>query len=432
MNAYFHQDHVLRVFAWVSALALVFGTLLAGLLYQPTLVSAAQVTSRSITLGSSAASAETTYRIQFTVPDNGTENIGSFRVEFCNNNPLPNQSCTNTAVGDDVPQVDANAGNIATLNGSPTFNGAAISMTAPSVGDYYLDFTLPSQQDIASAQTFDVTVNDVNNPSNSTSGNDNDSFYARVYVYSSIAPPAAANPMPTTNQNNDGGIALSTAQQLTVTARVQEVLQFCIGTTDAATNNDCTDISGTTVDLGVVDNTAVSISPVAPSPSGGNSTDGLAMVRTNAANGVTIGYFAEQESGSGALKVAGATCSGVSLTDQCFNSAGTTSNTIVAGTEEFGMTVSSVDTSNGSTTNLSRDAAYDGDGTAGGTCTGGDAGVDEQCWAWDDSGSLDTIASSTTVVDDELLVMKFAGTAAITTPTGVYSLVATFIATPTF
>ncbi len=413
------KGRTLQAFLLVAAVLLALSTLLTAVVYQPVRVSAAQVTSRSITLGSSAANAETTYRIQFTVPDNGVENIGSFRVEFCDNNPLPNQTCTFT-VGDNVPQVDSNAGSIATLSGSPTFNGIAISMTAPSVGDRFLDFTLASTTDIGAATAFDVTVNNVDNPDNSSSGNNNDSFYARIYVYSSTTPPAAANPMPTTNQNNDGGVALSTAEQLTVQARVQEILQFCVGTDDAGTNNDCSDISGNVVDLGVLTNSAVNVTPVATS-SGGNNKQGLAMIRTNASNGAVIGYLAEQDSTGtnhlGALRVAGATCNaGTVATDQCINSVGTTEAAINAGTENFGMTVAAIDTTNGTTANVVRDAEYDGN----------------VGYAWDETGTFDQIATSSTVIDDELLPINFAATSNITTPTGFYTVTVTFIATPTF
>jgi hypothetical protein len=117
------------------------------------------------------------------------------------------------------------------------------------------------------------------------------------------------------------------------------------------------------------------------------------------------------------LKVAGATCSGTTTTDQCFNSAGTSETTIVAGTELYGMAAHSMDTTNGTTTNITRDAAYDFGSTG---------------YAWDDSGSPDILATSTTVVDDEMLNLKFAATASATTPTGAYTVTATFIATATF
>jgi hypothetical protein len=221
------------------------------------------------------------------------------------------------------------------------------------------------------------------------------------------------------------------------------VLAFCVGATtvdDATTTPGaaCANITGTDVDLGIIDSGAVSISPVSVG-NGGDGENGIAMVRTNAVNGVVIDYKAIQNTSSGKLKVTGATCSGTDPTDQCFNSSGTTQNSMVAGTEEFGMTVAGVNcgsvasytcTFSSGAYNLARDTEYDGAGSN--TYTAG-AGNN---YAWDDSGNADRIASSAgsavKVVDDEALILKFAATSAITTPTGSYTVQADFIATPTF
>ena len=189
------------------------------------------------------------------------------------------------------------------------------------------------------------------------------------------------------------------------------------------------------------------VSPVAAG-NGGDGENGVAMVRTNAVNGVVVDYKSLLETSSGALKVTGATCNAVpstSGTDQCFNTS-TTQGAFTAGTEAFGMTIAGINC--GSTTayscvfasgtyNLVRDAAYDGNGgntyvsdtdQVSGTTNGG--------YTWDATGTADRIASSagsaTKVVDDELMVLKFAGTAGITTPTGAYTVQADFIATATF
>jgi hypothetical protein len=170
---------------------------------------------------------------------------------------------------------------------------------------------------------------------------------------------------------------------------------------------------------------------------GGNNRNGLAMVRTNAVNGVVIDYFAEARTGDtgtnhlASLRVEDATCAGDgtiatgSKTDQCFNSAGTTQAVFAGADEGFGMTVSGVDVTNGTTNNLVRDVEYDGDGTNG----GGNG------WAWA-QGTPDRIASSTgsgvKVVDDELLTLRFAAQAAVTTPTGQYGVVSTYIATASY
>ncbi|HSH31808.1 MAG TPA: hypothetical protein VK963_04055, partial [Candidatus Saccharimonadales bacterium] len=56
-------------------------------------------------------------------------------------------------------------------------------------------------------------------------------------------------------------------------------------------------------------------------------------------------------------------------------------------------------------------------------------------FAWDQSGTNNpatTLATSPTVLDYEMLVLRFAARAAATTPTGSYAVTSTYIATATF
>src|SRR5690606_34287654 len=118
------------------------------------------------------------------------------------------------------------------------------------------------------------------------------------------------------------------------------------------------------IDLGVLDFASVNTAS-------GQGNNGYAMVRTNAANGVVVDYFAnngnndDSESdgfNDGHLAVSGQACDpppGPSFTDQCIHSVGTSETTITAGTEAFGMAITSVDQTAGSNTNnLTADLAY--------------------------------------------------------------------------
>jgi hypothetical protein len=91
------------------------------------------------------------------------------------------------------------------------------------------------------------------------------------------------------------------------------------------------------------------------------------------------------------------------------------------------------------TTNLVRNAEYDGNG--GNTYVADSdqvtSGTTSAGYAWEaNPATTTTIASSTgstvKVVDDEALVLKFAALSGITTPTGSYTVQADFIATATF
>jgi hypothetical protein len=418
-----------RFFAWLIVLALVFFAALPFI--STSMASAApQITSRKATITTSESAATgVNYTFDFTLPS-GTA-VQSIRFEFCT---TPLSTCTHPTGMD-------NNYTTTSLSGTQTFSEATAfteytgadsgtcddhnNGTPANSTEYCIS---RSDTDAETAAAKQVTINSITNPTTAS----NTTVYVRIFLYSDTA---------FTTLVNEGVVAASVQQQLTVNARVQENLQFCIGTTaidDATTSTgaDCAAISGTTVDVGAIDST-VSISPVDANPNGGNDLNGLAMVRTNANNGTVIVYFSEQETSSGKLKVVGATCSGTSTTDQCFNSQGTTQGTFSGGTENFGMTIGGVNCGSVSaytctfasdTYNLRMDAQYEGNtNTAYGTSAG---------FAWDDTGATDTIASSTSstvkVLDDEALILRFAATAAATTPTGTYTVTSTYIATPTF
>ena len=92
--------------------------------------------------------------------------------------------------------------------------------------------------------------------------------------------------------------------------------------------------------------------------------------------------------------------------------------------------------------NLTRDVDYDGGAAPNNTfvsetnTNGQVSGTTTYQYAWDATGTADRIASSAgsaiKVVDDEALILKFAATAGITTPTGSYTVQADYIATATF
>jgi hypothetical protein len=417
---------------------IVLAAVLAASALIPILLSAnasafAQMTERQITMDTSeAAATDVVYTVTFKPATTGV--IRGIIIDFCDG-PIVGTACT--TVGG-VAGINTNETTIGVYNesGAGFSTGWAVDTGESSTTKLVLEDAAGTSVTAGTAISFDLgngTSGDgIDNPSGTGS------FYARILTVAAVADDdsydstitGATNPPAATV--DAGGVALSTADQLTINARVQEVLQFCVGTLDAASANDCTDISETVVDIGVVQAGSVSISPVS-AVQGGNNRNGLAMIRTNAVNGATIVYFAEPvtgDAGSGfmsSLRVSGAACPtgtgllGSNSTEQCFNSAGTTQTVFGASEEGFGMTVSSVDTSNGTTTNVTRDAEYNGDGTNGGG----------QGWAWSE-GVTDTIATSTTVIDDEMLILRFAAQAAVTTPTGSYGVTSTYVATSKF
>ena len=397
-----------------TTIGLVIAALMAGIL-NPLFNSgqtayAAQLTTRSVAISTSKTSATATYIISFTTP--ATTNIGSIIIQACT---TPLSTCT-APTG-----MTMNAGTTGTWTGTSATNFTRTASTTGTctVGANQWCGTRTAASETAGAKT--LTLAGLTNPS--TLG----SFYLRITTLSDAAYATAVD---------NGVVASSTANQLTVSARIQEILTFCVGTTavnDATTTPgvDCSAISGTAIDIGVLDSGSINLSPV--NTNGGSNTNGIAMVRTNAQNGVTISYFAEQDTSSGAFKVAGQSCSGTVTTDQCINSQGATQGTFTAGTEKFGMTIAAVNCVSttsytcaftSGTYKLVRDTDYDG--------TGGNTYGTTQGYAWLDNGTSTVIASSSTVVDDEALILRFAATPSITTPTGAYTVTSTYVATATF
>src|SRR6185312_509577 len=134
----------------------------------------------------------------------------------------------------------------------------------------------------------------------------NCTFFIRITTFSDAA---------FSTQVDAGVVASSTTQLFTVNAAIQEVLSFCIGSTtiddaDTTTPATCGTITGTSLDLGVLDSSHVNISPVT-AINHGDGNNAMAELSTNAFNGTTVAYHAVQQTGTnhqGTLRVVGANC----------------------------------------------------------------------------------------------------------------------------
>jgi hypothetical protein len=404
--------------------------------------SAVAVTQRSLTITTGIASATATYTFAFT--PGSTTQIQSMIF----------QACT-TALGTCTAPTGINlSGGAITKSG--TWGGATNftkdTTTNPTVGTPAVNCTTVS---ILCLTRTDTTVQTlvahsiidtgaVNQNSSNCGSAANCTFFVRVFSYSDTAYTTAVD---------NGTVASSTTQTLLVNFAIQEQLTFCIGTTtidDGTTAPPaCASVSGTSLNLGTASSGNVSVSPVTVG-NGGDGNNGIAELSTNAANGATVTYDAVQAgSGTnhlGTLRVTGASCNAGNInTDQCINAIGTTQATLTAGTEAYGMTIAAVDCSSapaytctfaGGTYHLTRNANYDGTGgKTYPTDTNLVSGTTNAGYAWDETGTAQTIASSTSPngsVDREALILKFAATPNIVTPTGAYSVKGDFVATPTF
>lgn len=352
--------------------------------------------------------------------------IGSMQFEYCTQ---PLGSCTAPS-GLDFTVGGVSLGTTSTdqtINSSLPANTYALgtSGNVPTANRVRIEATTANT--ISAGQTVKIRFGSIENPTTSTPLSN--TFFVRINTYS-----GDGSGTPYTGTIDDGVVASAIVPLLTVSAKVQEVLHFCVdnATTGGGMNattalgTDCSNfvnsyaVAGTSVDIGIVDSTTTgAVSPSAV----GNSADGMFMVRSNALNGTVIGYRAVQQTGTnhqGALRVVGQPCNaGVVSTDRCFNSQ-TSKTALVASTEQFGMTGRFINRTSSTvpTSNLSLATDYDSTSTTG--------------YAWQENGTFTTVASSSDVVDDEAVVLGFAAVAALTTPPGQYQAQADFIAVPTY
>ncbi len=414
-------------------------------------VDAAQLTSRSVTISTSEPSASgVSYGFKFSWA-NATA-VRGVVMQFCT-----------TALGTCTLPTGMNV-STATVTASTGFPGGALSTTktTTATGDCTDPATaaatmvcLTSASTTSAAGTdATITLGTITNPS-LVAAPSLTTVYARVSLYAGAAFVAPAI--------HTGTVATAITRQLTVSGRVQERLLFCVAaigdggaadTTVPTSLPTCAALTNTVVDLGIIDNTTIASAPVdnTPPSSQGNDQYGIAMVNTNASGGVAVTYFAEPDTTSGAaqqlrtFRVPGATCdaSDTTVTDQCFQPAVSTGGAFTAGTERFGLAIPCIlawDGASGSTNvnglvsttrNLSATGSYDGSDnttTSAADCENTETGNN---YAWNTTNAAVPIASSTTVVDNEIVKLKFAATASATTPTGAYTVRSTYIATPVF
>jgi hypothetical protein len=433
--------------------------------------------SRSITMDSSAEGdslldadndlstdgINVTYHVRFDVATD-TDFFGGIVVEFCNNSPIigdTNVQCndidTTYAFDIGAPTVSGQSDGVGE-DDLPDYTGTgpvtddcdlSTFTTATALTNHTLALTTASPVDIAPGATcfFDITT--ITNPNVP-----NYTFFARIYTYTeaaeangyTLADPNAgigtANndaAVPGTNNDDDfidaGGIALSTAEQITITAKVPEKLTFCVYTQDGTPSNTCgtggTAPQGNAIVLG--DNNG-SLSDVEEFV----NTDAKFTISTNALYNVAVRMK------GGTLKTTPGcsddptqTCSIDSIGGADPGSQTASS----AGTEQFGMcTYQSVGA--GLTMTVPYDDAecntvVDNSGAIGNGLAG-DAGVPAATFGFFNENTVGTTSTYGDIIATKepgsysTGVLAFLGNIAVTTEAGIYTTTLTFIATGTY
>ncbi len=278
---------------------------LASLLLMPvSRVSAAQITSRSVTLSNSdGAATGVSYAFASAALPTATA-VRSVALAACT---TASGACT-TPTGFSIAS--------STLASQPSGLGAVSAWSVNTSTAGSLRITHASNV-TAPSGAVSIQWNSVVNPTA-----DNTTFFLRATTYSDAA---------WTTAIDSGVVAVSTAEAISVTASVDETLTFCTGTS-GVTNSSCSGATGSTVALGALS---------ASSAASGTSQIG---VGTNAVSGYSV------------------TVSGTTLT--CSACSGSPTVTALAsqtassvGTEQFGINLR-----DNATPNVGTDA--DGSGTA--------------------------------------------------------------------
>lgn len=360
--------------------------------------SAGQLSDRYIKLDTSKGGATGQYEISFELAQ-AHANLEGVAVDFCTN-PLPGQVCTKPTGLSQAgsPTVTAVAGATGSWTGAQLNSNRTLSLTK-AAGD-----------NLASGATVTFTVTGLTNPTA-----DNATFYARIFTFTSdtdVATWAALNSgdgSGTTLYSDYGGLALSTAAQITITAKVQEQLSFCIYLTS---NTNCAG-GGTGVSIG-------NANGVLSSSGAYVNKDTTFDVSTNANAGATIRM-------KGGLPTSGS---------NTLTSIGTTGTASNPGNTQFGLCAYRQSGANLSIVAPYNNAAADGGAacqgttqTAGTGSTGGDNGA---LFAYDTTPAtatygddLATVAAGSTAVGR----IAYIGNIAVNQAAGVYTNTYTFVAT---
>ncbi len=195
-----------------------------GMTALPNTATAAAITNRKLTLGSSAPSAVTSYTFDFTTATTAT--FQSFSAQICT-------TASGTCTAPSGLTTTTSTLTSSSLSGTWTVNnGSAGTLRGSASG----------ASSTTSGSARQVAFGNVTNPSAT-----NTAYYARVTLYSDTG---WATPV------DEGTVAASTATQILLSGTMDESLVFCAGTSITGTN--CATIAGSSVNFGTFSSTATS------------------------------------------------------------------------------------------------------------------------------------------------------------------------------
>lgn len=203
--------------AYGFAALLFLGAAMAPAILAPRFASAAQVTERSIEMSSSQKSATgVSYKINFTIPS--TYSIKGLVIDFSPVSPIPGQANptlpTSMVLGNTVSAISGLTGAPANWTVTAT-DTTAIRVTNAAGGS-------------VTAGPVSLTVSGFTNPN---LAEPNNTFYARIFTYTSDTAPNSYTSTVPGAVTDSGGVALAVTNSVDVKATVQESLKFCVSKT---------------------------------------------------------------------------------------------------------------------------------------------------------------------------------------------------------
>lgn len=199
-------------------LAVIVVLFLTVLTIQPLFVQAADLVNRSIQLGSSFASDNTTHEYDFTTVTPGI--VGSIQFQYCSNSPLFSEPCTAPA------GLNVMSAGVLSESGITGFSVSGASTPTNLI----ITRTPQAESPTSSSYVFDNIIN----PSSP-----NEVVYVRISVFD--------NENGTGNLVDSGATVFVTEERFNVDAYVPPYLTFCVGVTVAL---DCSEASGFLADFG--------------------------------------------------------------------------------------------------------------------------------------------------------------------------------------
>lgn len=354
--------HLTNSFDRIVTIVVIAVLMLAGLGLMPKSASAAQITGRKLTISSSSAAASnatTSYTFNFTVPSATV--IQSLSAEVCT---TASGACTTpTGFLNSSSTLPSQPTNLGDATGWSVSTGTAGSLRLSKSGNV----AAPT-----GAQT--VVFGNVQNPTTS-----NQTFYARITTYTGAS---------WTGAIDTGTVAASTANQINLTATVDESLTFCTGTSGITTSS-CAGATGSDVSFGTLSASA--------------TQSGLSQmgVGTNGGSGYAITV------NGGTLTSGGNTISALA-----------SQTAAIAGTEQFGLNLRD---------NTTPNVGADPDGAGTGTPSANYNTVDQYRFV-----TGDTIGSKGSADEFRRFQVSYIANIGTATEAGTYTAVMNYIATATF